>query len=271
MFVGWIRKNTFLSDLEEFEKFKVIDKNLILNTVLENQSLCFGAYEDKKLVGFITAYSFEKHILINNFSYLDELDEDIQKRLVKILLNNIFEDEKSIMILSTPEEKSMFSSLGFLEHAKFKKALYSGGSVAFNFSNATAKSINNDGYMPIMKNLDSRCFNDERMEYITKNIFKSSSLMLSTQLGYQHSYALNKSIIKISPWVMEDGAFNEAEKLLRGVIYHRGLKKLVAFIPSDVKEITDLYESYNFNLTDSRYLMYKNTKPNLDLEMMYGF
>lgn len=271
MFVGWIRKNTFLSDLDEFEKSQTIDKNLILNTVSENLSLCFGAYEDNKLVSFVTAYSFEKHILINNFYYQDEVDEEIKKRLIKILLNNLYEDEKSIIILSNVEEKNIFTSLGFLEYAKFKKAIYSGGSVAFNFSNATAKSINNDGYMPIMKNLDARCFNDDRMEYITKNIFKSSSLMLSTQFGYQHSYALNKSIIKISPWIMENGSFNEAEKLLRGIIYHRGLKKLIAFIPGGVKEITDLYESYGFNLTDDRYLMYKNTKPNLDLEMVYGF
>ena len=69
---------------------------------------------------------------------------------------------------------------------------------------------------------------------------------------------------------MEDASFSDAEKLLRGVIYHRGLKKIIAFIPSDVKEITDLYKSYKFELKDRMLLMYKNQKPSINLEMIYG-
>jgi len=57
---------------------------------------------------------------------------------------------------------------------------------------------------------------------------------------------------------------------MRGVIYHRGLKKIIAFIPSDVEEITNLYQTYKFEITDGYELMYLNDKPNINIEMIYG-
>ena len=270
MFVGWIRKNNFQSDLDEFTKSKVIDKNLILNSMNENPSLCFGAYEDNRLVAFITAYIFEKSILINNFYYFDDVTKEIKQRVLKVLLNNIDNEDKSILFLASKDELEIFKSSDFKIFANFKKAVYSGDGVAFNFSNVTAKSISNENYIPIIKTIEKICYEDDRVEYIVKNMFKSSSLVLSTDFGYQHSYAIAQNLIKISPWTMDDGAFNDAEKLLRGVIYHRGLKQIVAFIPADIKEIRELYLSYKFSLVEDRYLIYKNKKPTINLEMTYA-
>ena len=174
------------------------------------------------------------------------------------------------MILAREGEKSIFQEYGFEIHSKFTKALYSGGGVAFNFPSSMAKSINNENYHQSMKILDAKAFSENRLEYLNA-MMKRTSLMLSTKFGYQHSYALNKNIIKISPWIMDDMAFDDAERLLRGVIYHRGLKKILSFIPSEVDEITKLYESYKFDLTNNLYLMYKNKKPTINLEMIYGF
>lgn len=270
MFVGWIRKGSFESDLSEFEKTQVVDKKLILNTAFYNQSLCFGAYEDKKLLGFISAYMFENSIYINNFYYQKELDLEVKKRLIKILLANIHEEKKSIYILSLENEKEVFESFGFKSHSKFSKALYSGKSGAFNFTSATAKSISNENFKLTLGRVDLKAFSDNRTSYITKSMFKSSSLLLSTSSGYQHSYALNKNTIKLSPWIMEISFNDDAEKLLRGVIYHRGLKNIISFIPSEINEITDLYISYNFEITGGYELMYKNEKPDIKTNMIYG-
>jgi len=271
MFIGWIRKKSFSTDLELFSTQITIDKSLVLSTFEENQSLCFGAYDENKLVAFISAYELESTILINNFYYLNEISNDIKKRLIKLLLNNIFEDKKSLLIMSRDDEKSTLLSFGFKEYTKFKKALYTGGNVAFNFTNATAKSISNENYLPILTAIDKRATNDNRVPYIKNTLFKQSSLVLSTQFGYQHSYSINKTLVKISPWIMEDAAYSDAEKMIRGVIYHRGLKRIFAFIPSDVKEITDLYASYKFDLSQEYSLLYANTKPSIDLEMVYAF
>ena len=271
MFIGWIRKNSFSTDLEALNEKMTIDKSLILKTYEENSSLCFGIYDENNLVAFISAYELEKSFLINNFYYLDEIDDDIKKRLIKLLLENINDDKKPILIMSKKDERKLFSSLEFKEFSKFKRALYSGGGVAFNFTNATAKSISNENFLPIMTSIDKVAFEEDKTPYTKNILLKQSSLVLSTQSGYQHSYAINKSLIKISPWIMRDAAFSDAEKMIRGIIYHRGLKKIFAYVPSEVKEITDLYESYKFDMSEEYTLFYKNSKPPINLEMIYAF
>lgn len=271
MFIGWIRNKSFSTDLELFSSSIIIDKSLVMKTFHANQSLCFGAYDENRLVAFISAYESDNSIIINNFYYMPEISSDAKKRLIKLLLDNIKEDKKTILFMSRKDEKDLLISFDFKEYAKFKKALYGGEAVAFNFTNATAKSINNENYLSIMTSLDKRAFGENRVTYTKDVLFKQSSLVLSTSVGYQHSYAIDKSLVKISPWIMEDAAFSDAEKILRGVIYHRGLKKLFAFIPSNVKEITDLYASYKFDLSDEYVLLYKNEKPKLNLEMIYAF
>jgi hypothetical protein len=270
MFIGWIRKKSFEKDIKSLSKDMLIDENLVLNTVNENPLLSFGAYEAGELYAFICAYEFEDSILINNFYYKEDFDDEYKKRLVKILLNNISTKDKTVLFLASQNELSIFRQFKFKKYADFKKAVYSGGAAAFNFSNATAKSIGGENYIPIIHKLDLKAFNEDRANYITQKQAKSSSLFLSTDFGYQHSYALGKSIIKLSPWVMVDEAFTDAEKLLRGVIYHRGLKRIVSFIPKDVKEILDLYRSYNFEIQEDYQLLYINKKPNINLESIYG-
>ena len=146
-----------------------------------------------------------------------------------------------------------------------------GISSSFNFSNATAKSISGENYLPIIKKLDKEALNEDRYTYITHIVSKQSSLLLATSFGFQHSYGINKNIIKISPWIMVDEAFTDAEKLIRGVLYHRGLKTIVAFIPSEVKEIVELYKSYKFEVVESFRLLYLNKKPKINLASIYGF
>ncbi len=271
MFIGWIRKNTFKDDLEVLSNSVVIDKNLVLNTVQEDESLSFGAYDDDKLVVIITAYQFQDSILINNLYYIKEIEDDIIKRIFQILLNNINDEKKSILFMANESEQKILKSFGFKKYANFKKAVYKGGAVAFNFSNATSKSISGANYLPIVKKLDSDAINENRFDYITQVVAKQSSLMLSTSFGYQHSYAINNNIIKISPCIMVDEAFTDAEKLIRGVLYHRGLKTIVAFIPADIQEITNLYKSYKFELVENFGLLYLNQKPNINLASVYGF
>lgn len=271
MFIGWIRSKNFSTDLELFSSLVLIDKSLVMKTFHNNQSLCFGAYDENRLVAYISAYESDKSIIINSFYYLNDISNDIKKRLIKLLLNNIKENEKTIYFMVKKSEKDLLLSFNFKEYAKFKKALYGGEAVAFNFSNATAKSISNENYIPVMTALDKRAYRQNRVPYTKDILFKKSSLVLSTAFGYQHSYSIDKSLVKISPWIMADAAYSDAEKILRGIIYHRGLKKLFAFIPSDVKEITDLYVSYKFDISDEYVLLYKNKKPDLILEMIYAF
>ena len=115
MFIGWIRGKNFSTDLEAFSSIITIDKSLVLKTFQENKSLCFGAYDENRLVAFISAYELESSFLINNFYYLENISSDIKKRLIKLLLNNIDEENKAILIMSKKDERSTFISFGFKE------------------------------------------------------------------------------------------------------------------------------------------------------------
>ncbi|HHS92789.1 MAG TPA: hypothetical protein ENK82_05535 [Campylobacterales bacterium] len=268
MFIGWLRGDNLKQDIDAFEQEKVIDKNLVLKSYEENPAYCFGIYEGEKLMALITAYAFDESILINNFYALERVESSLKKRLFKLLLNNI-DREKTLLILAQHKESLWLKEFGFLHYHAFSQAIFHGGGVAFNFSNATAKSIAQENYQKSLKRYDYKAFKEDRFNYVTTAVMKQSSLILSNDFGYQHSYALNRSLVKISPWIMESDALSDAEKFIRGVIYHRGLKKIITFIPQ-VKEITDLYESYRFELIGGYHLLYLGNKPTIDLEMIYG-
>lgn len=271
MFVGWIRKSSLKDDLKVMSQKIVLDENLILKTIEQNQGLAFGVYEEKNLLAIITAYEFDSLVHINNLYYLKDVDLDTLKRLFSLLLKNLYQNNSSIIFMVNKDEKAVLESLDFKLYANFTKLVYKGSSIPFNFSSATSKSISNPNYLNVIKQIDYKVFDEDRIDYISKVCEKSSSLYLSTNLGYQHSYAINKSIIKLSPWIMDDELFLDAEKLLRGVLYHRGLKHIVTIVPKDAKDILQLYKSYKFESKDDLYLMYKNKKPNIDIESIYGF
>jgi len=270
MFVGLVRKNSFYKDLSEFEENQICDRNLILNSTFYNQNLCFGAYENEKLMGLISACVFQESILINNFYYKKELCLEVKKRLIAILLANINQNKKSILFLATYAEERLFKEFKFKSLAPFTKAKHLKNSDEFNIDKAV-KSIKHINFERVLKKVDLKAFNENRFNYITKSIFKSSSLILSTNLGYQHSYALNKKLIKLSPWIMDDLCEDEANILIQSVLYHRGIKEIIAFIPTEVKKIVNLYKTYGFKMQEDYKLIYLNTRPSIKLDMIYGF
>jgi hypothetical protein len=270
VFVGWLRKGSFESDLEEFSKDVVVDKNLIKNSVENPRNISFGAYEKDRLVGFLTSHDFDKAVMINGFYYLDSGKEDVVKRLLAIFLDNINID-KTILFMSRKDEIENFLNLGFKMYAKFYKALYSGGADGFNYSTAIARSISSQNYLQTLRQVDFFAYEEDRFEYITRYVMKDSSLMFASNRGYQHSYGVGKNLVKISPWVVDEFSFMDAENMMKGLIYHRGLKKIFSFVPSDIKEIVDLYKSYKFEFVEEYTLIYLNDKPKYDLNMIYAF
>ena len=111
---------------------------------------------------------------------------------------------------------------------------------------------------------------NESMEHYIKNELEfASSLKLSTQLGFLHSRALENKIL-ISPWGMASEAYMEAEKLFRAVLYYRGLKKIVAYVPDEV-EILSLYNSYKFEKQSEYCVVYHGKKPTWQIDNIYAF
>lgn len=267
MFIGYLKKG-FENALDELIRTNTLfDLELLKKTYQVFPEYCFAAYENSKIIGVISAYSFDNHLYINVLEVVDEA-KDILKRLVSLLLKNI--SEQNVMVLVEDKYQKELECLSFNTYCNMYKFMHSGEAVAFNFSNSTAKQVNAEHYDEVARRIDKKVFDDERDNYLKQDCVFSNSLKLSTDFGFLHSYVVNKRYIKVSPWLMENEAFLDAEKLLRGLLYYRGLKKIFAYAPKDVKEIVDLYESYKFKIDGDFKLMYLNDKPNIKLENLYG-
>jgi hypothetical protein len=267
MFIGYL-KNGFEDSLEELSNNNpLFDLELLKQTYNVYPQYCFAAYENSKIIGVLSAYSFDSYLYVNVIEVLDGYD-DILKRLISLLTRNF--PNENILLLIESDKGQELENLGFKTYSDFVRFVHSGEAVAFNFSNSTAKQVSGEHYDEIARKVDKKVFNVNRENYIKTDCIFSNSLKLSTGYGYLHSYVVNKRFIKISPWIMDNEAFLDAEKLLRGVLYYRGLKKIYGYAPKNVKEIIDLYQSYKFKIDENFKLMYLKDKPKIVLDNLYA-
>ena len=267
MFIGYL-KNGFEDSLEELSNNNpLFDLELLKQTYNVYPQYCFAAYENSKIIGVLSAYSFDSYLYVNVIEVLDGYD-DILKRLISLLTRNF--SNENILLLIEADKSQELENLGFKTYSDFVRFVHSGEAVAFNFSNSTAKQVSGEHYDEIARKVDKKVFNVNRENYIKVDCIFSNSLKLSTGYGYLHSYVVNKRFIKISPWIMDNEAFLDAEKLLRGVLYYRGLKKIYGYAPKNVKEIIDLYQSYKFKIDGNFKLMYLKDKPKIVLDNLYA-
>lgn len=267
MFIGYL-KNGFEDSLEELSNNNpLFDLELLKQTYNVYPQYCFAAYENSKIIGVLSAYSFDSYLYVNVIEVLDGY-EDILKRLISLLTRNF--PNENILLLIEADKSQELENLGFKTYSDFVRFVHSGEAVAFNFSNSTAKQVSGEHYDEIARKVDKKVFNVNRENYIKTDCIFSNSLKLSTGYGYLHSYVVNKRFIKISPWIMDNEAFLDAEKLLRGVLYYRGLKKIYGYAPKNVKEIIDLYQSYKFKIDENFKLMYLKDKPKIVLDNLYA-
>ena len=267
MFIGYL-KNGFEDSLEELSNNNpLFDLELLKQTYNVYPQYCFAAYENSKIIVVLSAYSFDSYLYVNVIEVLDGY-EDILKRLISLLTRNF--PNENILLLIEADKSQELENLGFKTYSDFVRFVHSGEAVAFNFSNSTAKQVSGEHYDEIARKVDKKVFNVNRENYIKTDCIFSNSLKLSTGYGYLHSYVVNKRFIKISPWIMDNEAFLDAEKLLRGVLYYRGLKKIYGYAPKNVKEIIDLYQSYKFKIDGNFKLMYLKDKPKIVLDNLYA-
>lgn len=267
MFVGYLRSDFEDDILDIIDSDKLFELELLKQTYKVFPQYCFAAYESGKIIGVVSAYEFQKHIFINVISILKAY-EDTLTRLLKLLIQN--SSSMNIFVLIDKSLKHYVEAFNFQEHSFFTRFMHSGEAVAFNFSNSIAKQVNGEDYENVSTRIDKEVFLDDREEYLKKDCSFSNSLKLSTQAGFLHSYVVNKRYIRVSPWLMQSESYLDAEKLLRGVLYYRGLKKIFAYAPKDIKEIKELYESYKFKKDGTYSLMYLGEKPDLKLENLYA-
>lgn len=261
MYVRWLKLDFF----EQIKENLGLDNHIISKSIEHSPHLCFCVVdEENNFLGFICGYEFENNIYVTALFAKNDI---VKLKLLKSLINSAY--NKSIQTIIPLDDLELFCSLGFEKYADVLGYVSSGRAVAFNFTTNHAKEVNNPNFFQIAYKLNKKIVGDDLYEYTSRDMNSSSSLNLSTNYGYLHSRALGKDII-ISPFFVEDMNYMDAEKLLRGVLHYRGLKKLKAYIP-DIAEIKELFESYKFEQKEKLVYVYMGEKPKIKLDNVYSF
>jgi hypothetical protein len=109
------------------------------------------------------------------------------------------------------------------------------------------------------------------MEFMMDEMERNSSLKFALPNAYQHSSFINARGVYLGPWQCRAGFEEEAEKMMQGVLYFRGLKKVVADVPMGNAQAVALFEKYHFVRKGTFLHMAYGEPRNVKFENIYAF
>lgn len=273
MFIGWLK----FADVSELVKISedigwLLDGYHVKLMMMHSPHLCYGAYEDGKIVAAILAVEFEKSAMIKYFMVNKEHQkEGIGRRIFETLFSALKAEYETIYIHSNPDLVDFFQSYGFESKIEVGRFINVGKVPPFNFTNAHAKELDGSNFESIISKIDKETFHENRMDFLIDEMERTSSLKLTLPNGFQHSSIVNARSVYLGPWQVRKGFEEEAEKMMRGVLYFRGLKKVVADVPLNVQHVVDLYKRYHFQSKQSFSHMVYGKDNNVNFENIYAF
>lgn len=272
MFIGWLK----FGDVSELVQIAetvgwLADGYHVKLMMMHSPNLCYGAYDEGKLVGAVMAIGFHdtaqvKYFMVNP----DYQKQGLGRRLFKTLLGVLENDFRKIYLHANPSLVSFFESYGFESKMEIGRYVNVGKVPPFNFTNAHAKELDGGNFDAAIAAIDRETFGENRLEFLNDEMERTSSLKFTQPNGFQHSSIVNARHVYLGPWQVRAGHDEEAEKMMKGVLYFRGLKKVVADIPLGVKPIAALYEKYHFQQKQKFVHMSKNGS-SVVFENIYAF
>jgi GNAT superfamily N-acetyltransferase len=273
MFIGWLK----FADVSELVKISeelgwLLDGYHVKLIMMHSPHLCYGAYEDGKLVGAVMAIEFEKSAMIKYFMVEKSYQKlGIGKRMFETLFGTLKADYECIYIHANPDLVPFFQMYGFKSKMEVGRFINVGKVPPFNFTNAHAKELDGSNFESVIAKIDKETFNENRMDFLLDEMERNSSLKLALPNGFQHSSIVNARSVYLGPWQVRKGFEDEAEKMMRGVLYFRGLKKVVADVPLNMKHVVDLYERYHFQSKQRFVHMVYGKSNDVSFENIYAF
>lgn len=272
MFIGWL-KYTDVNDLVNIANDIgwLVDGYHIKLMIMHSPHLCYGAYEEGQLIGAILAIEFEKSAQMKYFMVKSEYQKQgIGKRLAETLFASLKNDFQRIYLHSIPEMVPFFESYGFDKKMDVGRFVNVGKVPPFNFTNAHAKELDSTNFDAVIKTIDRNTFGEDRMAFLMDEMERHSSLKFALKNGFQHSSVVNARQVYLGPWQVKAGHEEEAEKMMKGVLYFRGLKKVVADVPLSNKAAVDLYERFHFQ-KKQRFVHMSYGGSDVKFENIYAF
>ena len=272
MFIGWLKfadVSKLVSIAEEIGW--LVDGYHAKLMMMHSPHLCYGAYEDGELVGAVMAIEFEKSAMIKYFMVKKEYQKKgIGKRLFETLLGSLHSEYEHIYLHAHTDFVSFFEKYGFESRMEVGRFVNVGKVPPFEFSNANAKELDGDNFESVIAKIDKETFSENRMDFLLDEMERNSSLKFTLPNAFQHSSVVNSRNVYLGPWQVRAGHEEEAEKMMRGVLYFRGLKKVVADIPVGVEHVVDLYKRYHFEQKQSFVHMARG-ESKVKFENIYAF
>jgi len=272
MFIGWLK----FADVGELVKIAesvgwLADGYHVKLLMMHSPHLCYGAYEDGKLVGAIMAVGFHETAQMKYFIVRpDHQKNGLGRRLFKTLLGVLENDFRKIYLHANPELVPFFESFGFERRIDVGRYVNVGKVPPFNFTNAHAKELDAGNFESVIAAVDRETFGENRLQFLMDEMERTSSLKFSLRNGFQHSSVVNARHVYLGPWQVRAGCDEDAEKMMKGVLYFRGLKKVIADVPLGHAPITDLYEQYHFQ-KKMTYVHMSKGGDTIKFENIYAF
>ena len=273
MYIGWLK----FSDVNNLVSIAddvgwLVDGYHIKLMMMHSPHLSYGAYDDGKLIGAVMAIEFENSAMIKYFMVNKSYQKQgIGKRLFETLLGALHNEYENIYIHANADLVPFFNRYGFESKMEVGRFVNVGKVPPFNFTNANAKELDGENFESVIAKIDRETFDENRMDFLLDEMERNSSLKFTLPNSFQHSSVVNARTVYLGPWQVRSGYEDEAEKMIKGVLYFRGLKKVVADVPLGVKKVVDLFKKYNFENKQTFVHMVRGNKKDIKFENIYAF
>lgn len=273
MYIGWLK----YADVAELTKIAeetgwLLDGYHVKLMMMHAPHLCYGAYENGTLVGAVMATEFETSAMIKYFMVKPtHQKQGIGRRLFNTLFGVLKDEHPSLYLHANPDLKTFFENSGFKAVMEVGRFLNVGKVPPFSFTNAQAKELDGGNFDATIRKIDMETFGEDRMAFMLDEMERNSSLKFALPNSFQHSSVINARGVYLGPWQCRSGFEDEAEKMMQGVLYFRGLKKVLADVPLGNLNAVALFEKYHFQQKGTFIHMCYGEPRNVKFENIYAF
>jgi len=273
MYIGWLK----FADVPELLKIAeetgwLVDGYHVKLMMMHAPHLCYGAYDEGILVGAVMAIEFESSAMVKYFMVKPtHQKQGIGRRLFNTIFGVLKEEHPSLYLHANPDLKGFFEQSGFTSIMEVGRFLNVGKVPPFSFTNAQAKELDGGNFDATIRKIDAETFGEDRMGFMLDEMERNSSLKFALPNSFQHSSVINTRGVYLGPWQCREGFDEEAEKMMQGVLYFRGLKKVLADVPMNNAKAVTLFENYHFQQKGSfLHMTYGEHRP-IKFENIYAF
>ncbi|NWF66406.1 MAG: GNAT family N-acetyltransferase [Campylobacterales bacterium] len=259
----------FVTRLGQIEGW-VIDNYESENIIKQNQIFCFGAFHDSRLVGAIMGFIHEKSSYIANFLVSHEYrNQKIGRRLFETLFNALKLEKDTIYLYAASNMKDFYEKFGFevlSDIVRFESTT----TPNFKFSPNMVKDLELPSFKTTLLKMSNQIFNERRDNLYSFLCSHASSLNFCSPNAIMHSRAFN-SKIQLAPFFVKSGAYFDAEKMFRALLFVRNGKKIYADVPLVNSDSVNLFIQYGFKESVGGYFMRYGKDLNINFNNIYSF